>query len=104
MTIYNKVSWEQNAILIHTSVKLVTDLASLRSALGNDFNPHEREARDLRTTANRAPLDGILIHTSVKLVTGVPYQIVPFFFILIHTSVKLVTPPDTPSSLFVLRF
>ena len=33
------------------------------------FNPHEREARDLRTTANRAPLDGILIHTSVKLVT-----------------------------------
>ena len=62
-------SAQEKAILIHTSVKLVTQPRhAIRAA------------------------EGILIHTSVKLVTR---QLVFFnlrlFNILIHTSVKLVT-------------
>ena len=55
-------------ILIHTSVKLVTgnDIAGLQEP--EDFNPHEREARDL-TGKSTWLTAAILIHTSVKLVT-----------------------------------
>ena len=56
-------------ILIHTSVKLVTMRGNVREGGGLDFNPHEREARDLNGTARLLSFDYILIHTSVKLVT-----------------------------------
>ena len=36
------------AILIHTSVKLVTSAISRDGLSDGDFNPHEREARDDR--------------------------------------------------------
>ena len=57
-----------NSILIHTSVKLVT--LSVPSGLMEmfNFNPHEREARDIALTHD-LPGWVILIHTSVKLVT-----------------------------------
>ena len=55
-------------ILIHTSVKLVTYLASACAATGRHFNPHEREARDQEKADQQAAME-ILIHTSVKLVT-----------------------------------
>ena len=55
-------------ILIHTSVKLVTNQSS---RLGYNCN--------------------ILIHTSVKLVTFAVPHTCPRAVILIHTSVKLVT-------------
>ena len=55
-----------------------------------NFNPHEREARDVG--APSWPMSyNILIHTSVKLVTGLINLIELGFTILIHTSVKLVT-------------
>ena len=57
-----------------------------------DFNPHEREARDLKqATPSHAP-EEILIHTSVKLVTRRECRRSYAYRILIHTSVKLVTP------------
>ena len=34
-------------ILIHTSVKLVTEAGIISRAYYPDFNPHEREARDI---------------------------------------------------------
>ena len=37
---------QQAAILIHTSVKLVTCGYADRDQAGRHFNPHEREARD----------------------------------------------------------
>ena len=46
----------------------MTDMPGLRYLAANNFNPHEREARDLpqqRAFCTKA----ILIHTSVKLVT-----------------------------------
>ena len=56
-------------ILIHTSVKLVTRRDIHRPAVAPDFNPHEREARD-RFNLNLCKVGLILIHTSVKLVTA----------------------------------
>ena len=56
-------------ILIHTSVKLVTEPFPVRNLHG-----------------------AILIHTSVKLVTVLPVVADAVGMILIHTSVKLVTP------------
>ena len=38
----------ENTILIHTSVKLVTQHAVIEPELDQHFNPHEREARDRR--------------------------------------------------------
>ena len=58
----------ENKILIHTSVKLVT-----------------------QSVAIPGWIDEILIHTSVKLVTPQLRQERRFNSILIHTSVKLVT-------------
>ena len=81
------------AILIHTSVKLVTLSGFRRGWKAVDFNPHEREARD----DSGAPLrrdQQILIHTSVKLVTNFTFMERISCRILIHTSVKLVTLPD----------
>ena len=55
-------------ILIHTSVKLVTHSDICSPGGAENFNPHEREARDVVIP----PIIGdanILIHTSVKLVT-----------------------------------
>ena len=60
-------------ILIHTSVKLVTQP---RDAL--------------------CPLERILIHTSVKLVTASIFAKASGSNILIHTSVKLVTKVAAP--------
>ena len=56
------------SILIHTSVKLVTEAELNTMPTITDFNPHEREARD----SKRRQIETcyrILIHTSVKLVT-----------------------------------
>ena len=55
-------------ILIHTSVKLVT-----------------------QSSPDRMRRYSILIHTSVKLVTLPPDAVADSIAILIHTSVKLVT-------------
>ena len=99
-------------ILIHTSVKLVTCRQRRGFFLSEDFNPHEREARDQAYGAMAEQM-GILIHTSVKLVTAAAhaanagitnfnphereardskyFEMVPQDPILIHTSVKLVT-------------
>ena len=55
-----------------------------------NFNPHEREARDAIATLPSADVP-ILIHTSVKLVTSVAGGLATDTMILIHTSVKLVT-------------
>ena len=55
-------------ILIHTSVKLVTGLYRQTQRTLCYFNPHEREARDIKKNFDVA-LGKILIHTSVKLVT-----------------------------------
>ncbi len=68
MTAICSYSGGSDSILIHTSVKLVTD--NLRS--------------NCRTFC-------ILIHTSVKLVTEIGNEIKGVLRILIHTSVKLVT-------------
>ena len=46
MTMHVHVLLPRAVILIHTSVKLVTHLAPSRPSLKNNFNPHEREARD----------------------------------------------------------
>ena len=54
------------------------------------FNPHEREARDVKVLI-LIPLHAILIHTSVKLVTALCPVHTRHEAILIHTSVKLVT-------------
>ena len=56
-------------ILIHTSVKLVTYLISHRGHRHENFNPHEREARDA-CGPRCGRCKKILIHTSVKLVTS----------------------------------
>ena len=58
------------SILIHTSVKLVTEaiIAAIPSRI--DFNPHEREARDQEIGNEIKGVLRILIHTSVKLVTA----------------------------------
>ena len=58
--------------------------------VGNDFNPHEREARD-RDVQIKLSIKKILIHTSVKLVTKINARTRIQVGILIHTSVKLVT-------------
>ena len=56
-------------ILIHTSVKLVT-LRLRHGCLWHwHFNPHEREARDDAGLVVKFFCGAILIHTSVKLVT-----------------------------------
>ena len=57
----------------------------------SDFNPHEREARDVGRGMRIAPDKTILIHTSVKLVTLNWDNLEYLCLILIHTSVKLVT-------------
>ena len=41
-------------ILIHTSVKLVTKRQEIFTTQKNDFNPHEREARDESTRQTQA--------------------------------------------------
>ena len=56
-----------------------------------DFNPHEREARDVSGIAPNFVHSLILIHTSVKLVTNLQVASLYPLVILIHTSVKLVT-------------
>ena len=56
-------------ILIHTSVKLVTYAAFTLLVAAQNFNPHEREARDTLAELGGAGCREILIHTSVKLVT-----------------------------------
>ena len=81
-------------ILIHTSVKLVTNRNADAGRRGENFNPHEREARDLEELVGFSGLL-ILIHTSVKLVTKTRNRIAAIFSILIHTSVKLVTEVKT---------
>ena len=80
-----------DGILIHTSVKLVTLIDFFSVPSSTDFNPHEREARDVileseftcysyfnpheREARDEAEQkwccnrEVILIHTSVKLVT-----------------------------------
>ena len=50
-------------------MKLVTFYALERGRKSNDFNPHEREARDFEGYASTFGNIDILIHTSVKLVT-----------------------------------
>ena len=77
-------------ILIHTSVKLVTGRRPAYRAGHQNFNPHEREARDGKSHII-AGLCKILIHTSVKLVTFQALATLGCHVILIHTSVKLVT-------------
>ena len=57
---------------------------------GTNFNPHEREARDIFAKC-RVKIFLILIHTSVKLVTRNGISVRVSSIILIHTSVKLVT-------------
>ena len=59
------------------------------------FNPHEREARDLCGCFLDGDILSILIHTSVKLVTLLLIAFEHIFRILIHTSVKLVTKSGT---------
>ncbi len=78
------------AILIHTSVKLVTPVPANLRRNHRDFNPHEREARDNEEIMNIKD-SRILIHTSVKLVTSSDCSYDLLYTILIHTSVKLVT-------------
>ena len=90
-----------------------------------DFNPHEREARDLSAIFPPRYLQ-ILIHTSVKLVTGLfqRRQLVWLDFnphereardvysfqaplevgILIHTSVKLVTSRKGEKKQWTINF
>ena len=58
----------KSRILIHTSVKLVTVRVQGFICSLYDFNPHEREARDMVFVLSEAGKN-ILIHTSVKLVT-----------------------------------
>ena len=93
MTALVLVLIREHVILIHTSVKLVTIASLRRRYISNDFNPHEREARDSRAVspvASRVNFNphereardqwqdshvsniAILIHTSVKLVTEDP--------------------------------
>ena len=101
------------SILIHTSVKLVTQQSCRTMPLTYNFNPHEREARDELKENYNTRSTGILIHTSVKLVTRLTCINSPYIrdfnphereardyvaildpgknIILIHTSVKLVT-------------
>ena len=78
------------AILIHTSVKLVTGRQLSQGRTWANFNPHEREARDIVLILGES-FQGILIHTSVKLVTMSAIKGSQSLGILIHTSVKLVT-------------
>ena len=78
-------------ILIHTSVKLVTAGQQRNNEKPQNFNPHEREARDVMQPVDVAAHE-ILIHTSVKLVTAGRRTGGATAAILIHTSVKLVTP------------
>ncbi len=78
-------------ILIHTSVKLVTTGAEGGGGRQDNFNPHEREARDIHAVSTGGKPVYILIHTSVKLVTHPEADAAPTESILIHTSVKLVT-------------
>ena len=61
-----------------------------------NFNPHEREARDAIATLPSADVP-ILIHTSVKLVTRGLNHLLSRRVILIHTSVKLVTKRRWPN-------
>ena len=68
VTDYNHMYQTLVGILIHTSVKLVTLSGTCPFRLSRYFNPHEREARDVRSLENLPPIE-ILIHTSVKLVT-----------------------------------
>ena len=72
-------------------MKLVTQTRFSRLINICDFNPHEREARDLEYGQNALCALEILIHTSVKLVTPSLCAVPPNAPILIHTSVKLVT-------------
>ena len=69
------------AILIHTSVKLVTS-----------------------PLTSSAPPTRILIHTSVKLVTGADFCRAAGGRILIHTSVKLVTGLTSDLSSVAVKF
>ena len=50
-------------------MKLVTRQRFASPIHNNDFNPHEREARDKAPPEIEAQTPEILIHTSVKLVT-----------------------------------
>ena len=71
-------------------MKLVTLPPSYQFLSADNFNPHEREARDQGTAVQRN-IVAILIHTSVKLVTRPIATLRSAQPILIHTSVKLVT-------------
>ena len=64
-----KAGADGKIILIHTSVKLVTEQYQRAVCQICDFNPHEREARDGHGSITDKPAIFILIHTSVKLVT-----------------------------------
>ena len=78
-------------ILIHTSVKLVTPRHLPRLPRGDDFNPHEREARDWLRCILWRRRDYFNPHErEARDVTMSPGSSSPK--ILIHTSVKLVTP------------
>ena len=73
-------------------MKLVTRRRPNPHRRTDNFNPHEREARDAGTASVGTIFCQILIHTSVKLVTAKEGGGVQrIFLILIHTSVKLVT-------------
>ena len=50
-------------------MKLVTITARVWLTGDSDFNPHEREARDVSDEFMSRAAKTILIHTSVKLVT-----------------------------------
>ena len=91
----------------------MTALAPYAELYGEDFNPHEREARDPRGTSGgrsrchfnpheREARDGILRSVSAGSIHFNPHEreardeqrkaVILFARILIHTSVKLVTP------------
>ena len=90
MTMHVHVLLPRAVILIHTSVKLVTHLAPSRPSLKNNFNPHEREARDGHLLSKLIAGHYFNPHereardeANINLIAAAP--------ILIHTSVKLVT-------------
>ena len=101
------------AILIHTSVKLVTRRHTRRARRKRNFNPHEREARDLRNATSprrqgdfnpheREARDYYYSEFVGHFLYFNPHEREARDFyslnqyviarILIHTSVKLVTP------------
>ena len=78
-------------ILIHTSVKLVTKASALSLFAIADFNPHEREARD--NSKSRPCSQGFYFNPHEREARDPCSARCPNLhtLILIHTSVKLVT-------------